>query len=361
MGSKRYLRVSALIAAACFTLAACGSGEATDPAATDGDEAAEEAPGPEVTLTLGHPFPATHVISEEVLEPFFDEVQEATQGRVNVEIHPGGALGGGEAMYENVVAGAQDIGFALHGYTAGRFPIAQVVELPFMFPGGSAEDATRALWQLYEEFPEFQDEYGDVKVLALWTHEPGYIWTKDARVDTADDLQGLTLRAPGPITTDLIDALDASAVGMPAPEAYDALERGVIDGLMIAENGVNDFNLFDVLDYGVACDCYTSPMFVVMNQQEWDALSPEQQAIIDDMAGEPLSLRAAQAYDEERAQSRQAIDDAQIEIVELDDGERERWREIGQSAVDGWIDARESEGTPGQAMYDRLAEIVGMD
>ncbi len=353
MRQRRFRTTLGALTASVLVLAACGEGEAE----TDG----EEVTGDEVTLTLGHPFPATHVIHEQVLEPFVDEVLEATDGTVEIELVPGGALGPGDAVYENVVAGAQDMGFALHGYTAGRFPIAQIVELPFATLDGDAMDMTDALWDLYEEFPEFQDEYDDVKVAALWTHDPGYLWTADDRVETMDDVSGLSLRSPGPVSGDLIEALGAAAVGMPAPETYDAIERGVVDGLMIAANGVADFGLYEVLDYGVRCDCYTSPMFIVMNLEQWESLSDEQRDILDDLMGRDLSLRAAEAYDDEVEASLQTIDDAGIEIIELDQDEHDRWRDAGQGPIDEWIDAREDEGVPGQDMYERLLEVRGIE
>lgn len=357
--------VSLLLAACGGTGADGGGSESAVEDNGDGEGADEDtevaaAKGPEVSLTLGHPFPASHVIQEDVLDPFVEELADATGGTVQIEIIPGGALGPGDAVYENVVAGAQDLGFALHGYTAGRFPIAQVVELPFVAFDATAVDMTEALWDLFEEFDVFQEEYSDTKVLALWTHEPGYIWTSGQQVQTADDLNGLSLRAPGPVSGDLIEALGASSVGMPAPEVYDSIERGVIDGLMIAPNGVVDFRLDEVVDYGVACDCYTSPMFVVMNLEQWETLSSEQQAVIDQIAGRELSIRAAQAYDDELVESMSALEDAGVEIIQLDDDELERWREIGQGPIDAWIQARESDGAPGGEMYDRLVEIRGL-
>jgi TRAP-type transport system periplasmic protein len=321
------------------------------------DEPEEEPVGDEVTLTLGHGFPEAHLIHVNVLEPFAEEVHNATGGAVEIDIIPGGALGPPEGSYENTVAGGQDLGWSLQGYTAGRFPITQVVEAPFMF--GSAVEATNALWDLYEEFPEFQDEYGDVKVLGLWVHDVGDLWLRDRRVETMEDLQGLTLRAPGPMQFDLLDQLGASPEFMPAPELFDALDRGVLDGLMIANSGLQSFNLFDVLEHGVICNCYVASQFFVMEQGAWDALSPEQQEAIDEIAGRTVSLWGAEAYDEAYDATLGPIEEAGIEQVDItqDSEEFERWQEVGEQVLDEWIAEREAEGVPGQEMVDRLLEI----
>lgn len=402
MGNRRYQRATTLIAVLGLVLAACGgqddaedavpAADATDaedtvadPQGTDeatdsgepedgGDSeqpgSESESPGaggtevagpaitgPEVTLTLGHPFPASHPIQVEALEPFIEQVADVTDGTVTVEVVPAGGLGPAPGTYENTVAGAQDLGWALQGYTPGRFPITDLIEMPYTFT--SATDATNALWDLYEEFPAFQEEYGDSHVLALWTHDVGDLWTTGTQVTTVDDVAGLTLRAPGPVQNQLITELGGSPVGMPAPELYDSLERGVIDGLMIANSGLESFGLYEVLDYGIQCNCYVASQFLTINQGAWDGLSPEQQAAIDEIAGRTLSLQAAAAYDDEYQFVADKLADEGIELTVLEGDELERFQDAGDAVVEAWIAAREAEGLPGQEMYDRLTELAG--
>lgn len=365
-----------MVLALALVVAACSGddpAEDGDAAATPGDattdsaapettpeddgEAAGEDMGPAVELSLGHPFPGSHVIQAEVLDDWVQEVADATGGTVNIEIVPGGGLGPPDSMYENTVAGAQDMGWALHGYTPGRFPLMQIVEMPFAFD--SAEEATETLWDLYEEFPEFKEEYSDVHVIGLWTHDTGDLWTKGTQVTTMEDMSGLSLRAPGPIQQNLINQLGGSPVGMPAPEIFDSIERGVIDGLLISNSGIDSFSLYDVVDFGLDCNCYVAAMFLTMNQSMWDSLSPEQQAAIDELSGREFSLRAARAYDADSEVNQQKIEDAGIEMTELTGDERERWEEVGRTVAESWIQEQEEAGQPGQAMYDLLLELTG--
>jgi TRAP-type C4-dicarboxylate transport system substrate-binding protein len=351
VGNSRYLRAAALVSGFGLLLAACGG--------PDGAEAGAggEGMGPETTLVLGHPFPPSHPIQVGALEPFVDKVAEATNGTVTIEIVPNGGLGPAPGTYENVVAGAQDLGWALQGYTPGRFPISGLIEMPYMFP--SATEGTNALWDLYEEFPEFQKEYDDVHVLGLWTHDEGNLWTAGKQVTSIDDVRGLTLRAPGPVQNQLITELGGSPVGMPAPELYDSLERGVIDGLMIASSGLESFGLYDVLDYGLTCSCYVAAQFLAINQGAWDSLSPQQQAAIDEIAGRTLSLQAAEAYDREHQLVTDRLAEKGVELTALEGAELSRFQQAGEAVVQGWIAAREAEGLPGRAMYDRLVELAG--
>ena len=354
MRRVQHLRGLAAIAAIGLALSACGSDSASSDSGVDADG---EITGPEVSLTLGHSFPASHPIHTDVLEPFIEEVAEVTNGTVTIEIVPAGGLGPAPATYENTAVGAQDIGWALQGYTPGRFPLTSIVELPFTFE--SAAEATNVLWDLYEEFPEFQEEYSDVHVLGLWTHDSGHLWTSETAVTTMEDLNGLTVRAPGPLQEELITDLGGSPVNLPVPEVFDALERGVVDGVMIPTSAFDSFNLYPVIDNGLECNCYVAAQFLVAGQDAWGRLSPEQQDAIDEIAGRQVSISAAEVYDEEGRVVRDKLDAEGIEVESLGGSELEAWREVGEEIASGWVAAREAEGAPAQEMYDVLQAAVG--
>ncbi len=369
----RTLRLIAAAAVLALLAAACGEDAADEPAATD--DPPEEAPedeepeepadepedmGDPVTLTLGHPFPATDPIQVRIWEPWTEAIHEATGGTVTIEIHAGGALGPPPQVYENTATGAQDIGWTLPGYTPGRFPITQIIEAPFAF--GDAVEGTEVTWELWETFPEFQEEYSDVKVLSIWAMDTGDLFTRDQPVETLEDVAGLTIRSPAPLQGDALEAMGASAVGLPAPEIYDSVERGVIDGYFLANSATRVFDLGPTTAYRTACQCYTGAFVLVMNLDQWESLSPAQQEAIDSLSGYDLALEVAAmhqaAADEVEAEYWPAND---VETIELDDAEFARWREAVQPVFDAWIAEREAEGVPGQEMADMLFELTGVN
>ncbi|HUG07444.1 MAG TPA: TRAP transporter substrate-binding protein [Acidimicrobiia bacterium] len=368
-------RFSMVLVVVALIAAACGDGDTTDttepPTATttapSGDTTTTEAMedttttvadsmdfGDPVTLTLGHPFPAVHPIAVNALEPYAEAVNEATNGTISIEFQPGGALAAPPATFENTVAGGQDMGWALQGYHAGVFPVTEIVEQPFQF--SSAMQATQTLWDLYDEFPDLQDEYSDVQLLGLWTHDIGDIWTSDTQVQTVEDMQGLTLRFPTGIMGQVMEAMGASTVGLPAPEIFDSLNTGVIDGLSIAVSGLESFGLYPELAYGTTCDCYVAAQYLVVNLDSWNTLTPAAQQVMLDL-GREYSLVAAEVYDQAYVDIFQKAMDEGIEIFELPEDELARWHEIGQEVTDEWIAAREDVGVPAQDMYDRMQDI----
>jgi len=376
--SRRLWRLFGLFVALAMVVAACGGDDTTDTTAAPSDDptttAASDDPttteamddttttaageemdfGDPVTITFGHPFPAQHPIQVNALEPYAQAVNEATDGTVTIEFQPGGALAAAPATFENTVAGGQDMGWALQGYHAGVFPVTEIVEQPFQFT--SAVQATQTLWDLYDQFPALQDEYSDVQLLGLWTHDIGDIWTSDTQVQTVEDMEGLTLRFPTGMMSQVMEAMGASTVGMPAPEIFDSLSTGVIDGLSIAVSGLESFQLYPELQYGTQCNCYVAAQYLAMNQATWDSLTADTQQVMLDL-GREHSLLAAEVYDQAYETVFQIALDEGIDIYELPPDELDRWHEIGQGVTDEWIAAREAEGVPAQDMYDAMQEI----
>ena len=310
--------------------------------------------GDPVTLALGHPFPEQHPIHQGALLPYAEAVNEATNGTITIEFHAGGSLAAAPATYENTVIGGQDLGWALQGYHAGVFPVTEVVEQPFQFE--SAMQATQTLWSLYDSYPELQAEYSDTQLLGLWTHDIGDLWTKDQKVETLEDVEGLTLRFPTRIMGQVIEDMGGSPVGMPAPEIFDALSTGVIDGLMIAVSGLQSFQLYPELNYWAVCDCYVAAQYLVMNLDEFNALTPDAQQVMIEL-GREYSLVAAQVYDDAYANVSQIALDEGLEQYVLPAEELARWKEVGQGVTDQWIAEQEANGVPAQAMYDDMQTI----
>ncbi|MGI9598366.1 MAG: TRAP transporter substrate-binding protein, partial [Acidimicrobiales bacterium] len=339
------------------------SADADDDADAEADEPADDAAddlgemGDSVNIVFAFGFPEGHPVYQNALIPWAEEVSAATDGTVTMEFFPGGALGPPPGTYEQVVSRVQDAGWSLPGYTAGRFPITTVVELPFTFE--SAAQATDVMWTLYEEFPEFQEEYSDTKVLALFTHDLGQLWSSTGEVSSMDDVGGLSLRSPGALQNKLIEELGGTPVNMPVGELFDSLDRGVVDGTVIAASGVRDFGLAPLVTSGILCDCYVAAFFVNMNLDTWNSLSPAQQAAVDSVSLRSLSIAGAEAFDAANEASFELVESEGIQLTELTGEELDRWIEAGNTVAENWISDGEAEGLPAQAMYDRMQELVG--
>jgi len=310
-----------------------------------------------VDLIISHPFPARHVQHRLMLEPLKKELEEKSKGRIRVTIHPGGALAPAPAHYENIVAGAFDIGWTLQGYTPGRFPLSGIVEMPFLW--SSAQEATRVFWQLYEELPALQNEYRDVKVLATWTHDLGQLYTTSKPVRTLDDLRGLKIRAPGPVQTSMLRALGAVPLNMPAGEVYDSLERGVVDGLVIGLSAIKGFRLDQLVKHATLAKFYVATMIVAMNQQSYKKLSGEDRALLDSLTGRRMAMLGAKNYDDEAEDGLNALKKVKANIHQLSPAETEKWKQATGPVAKEWIKEMEAKGLPGKQVHDKMLSLIG--
>ena len=308
-----------------------------------------------VTLSLGYPFPAKHPLRLQVLEPWAAGVSAATAGLVTIEFHAEQALSSAADTYANVAAGGQDIGWALQGYSAGRFPATAVMEMPFVFD--SSSEATAAFWVLYEEFEALRNDYHDVKVLGLWTTGPGDLWLAEGVASTADDIAGLTIRSSGPVQAAVIKALGANPVSMAAPDLRGVLEAGEIDGLLTVDTALATHDLTDVLESGTECGCYVLASFLVMNLDAWNRLSTDQQAAIENLSGKKVSEAVAVFYERASATAAEKNAAAGITKVVLEDAELQRWKEMTRGIVDEWVTANSGE-FEARSMYLRMLELA---
>ena len=121
------------------------------------------------------------------LKPWIKKVEDATKGRVKIDVFYAQTLAKGPDIYNAVKTGVADMGWCYHGYWPDMTPLSDVITLPSL-PIKSAEKGSEVLWKLYEKFPAIQNEYKDVHVLQLWSSNPYFLITKKKQVKTIEDI-----------------------------------------------------------------------------------------------------------------------------------------------------------------------------
>ncbi|AMM86393.1 TRAP transporter substrate-binding protein [Martelella sp. AD-3] len=244
-------------------------------------------------LSFAHFVPPQHTLTGSVIEPLQEGIANEVGDDLTIRVYPGGELGKGPLeQYVRVLQGVADIVWGLPGYTSSQFPKTMIAEMPGVIALG--EPGYPAIWRSMDMI---RDEFPGTKPLALWTSEPNIFIMKDKDIRTPDDLKGLKIRAAGSTTAAVLEALGATPVQMPAGELYNALQTGLIDGVVTGASAVTDFKLSEVADsYTIGAPIGRLTFYVVMSQARYDGLSDEQKAAIDKYAGEYLSESAETAW-----------------------------------------------------------------
>lgn len=344
-----------LMLALMTACSSAGNTNTNEPSKGAADEGAKKAEP--ITFKMGHMNSPDHVQDSMVMTPFSKEVDKATDSRVKFQLYPGGALGGPKDTYDNILTGIMDAGWGLQGYNAGKFPVHSVLQLPFL-ADGTGEQLSVVAQTLYNEFPEIQAEYKDVKVLWVHAADPYAIITSKKAVKSFADVKGLKLRAPSVEAKSMIESWGATPVSLPAPEIYDALQKGVIDGGVLPVAAIKDFNLVDAIKYVTIGNFNTSLFYELMNKDSWNKISAEDQKTIDGMIGMPMAKQAGTAFDYQKEQAEKASKDGGVEFITLPTDELQKFKDASKVVTDKWISDMTAKGIPAQKIYDRTVELI---
>ena len=287
-------------------------------------------------------FPAPHkntVLAGE----WAKEIEKRTNGMVKITLFPGGTLTPADKCYQGVVNGISDIGMSVLGYTRGRFPLTEVIDLPLGYKSGVA--ATRLFNRYYQRF--MPKEFGEVKVLYLHAHGPGILHTK-AAVHKLEDLKGMKIRSTG-LSSKVVSALGGVPVAMPMGETYDALKRGMVEGSMAPMESLEGWKWGEVVKYTTESfgSAYSTGFFVVMNKEKWNALSPEIQKVIEKVDMEWVG-KTGSLWDEIDKSGRAFTLRLGNQVISLSQEENERWAKAVRPLLDDYVHNMQSKGLPGE-------------
>jgi TRAP-type C4-dicarboxylate transport system substrate-binding protein len=313
---------------------------------------------PEVTLTLHHLLGPKAPAQTKMLEPWAKSVEEASNGRIKVEIYPAMSLGGKPPeLYRQARDGVVDIVWTVLGYTPGVFPRTEVFELPTVHRG-SAKQTTIAMansWDLVK------DDFKDIKPILLHVHGGQVFHMVDKAVKSPADLEGLKIRTPSRTGGWIIEALGAEPVGMPVPDLPQALSKGVVAGALVPFEIVAPLKLQELTHHTTegpnSLRFGTSTFMIGMNLDRYNSLPDDLKKVIDDHSMGNIAAIYGQVWDDSEAGGKKLIE-ANSELITLSDDEYKAFTDKMQPVVDKWIAEANGNGMDGAAMVEAARTAV---
>jgi TRAP-type transport system periplasmic protein len=300
-----------------------------------------------VTLNYSIFFPATHAHTILAAE-WAAEVEKRTKGAVKINMFPGGTLTPPDQCYDGVVKGISDIGMSVVSYTMGRFPLTEVVDLPLGYTSGI--QANRLSNAYYEKFRP--KEFDDVKIMYMPAYGPGMVHTGKTPVKTVEDLKGLKIRCSG-TSAKVVSALGATPVAMPQTEAYDALQKGIVNGAVCPIEGLKGFKLVEVsryttLNYGSS---YSLAFFVSMNKKKWDALPKDVREVIDQINKEWIE-KTGRTWDQIDKEANEFGLEKGHEFIALSKEEDAQWAQAVKPIFAQYMASTKAKNLPGDEAFN---------
>jgi TRAP-type C4-dicarboxylate transport system substrate-binding protein len=303
--------------------------------------AARPAPA-QTTLTMSSWVSPQHHLTASVLQVWANDVEKATGGRVKFTMlpkHPSAPPGTFDAVRDGLV----DLSFVTASYTPVRHILPLLPELP-----GSGDTAlvnsvaySRIHWKYFQKV----GEYRGVKLLGVFTHGPGQMFTKKPVAGIAD-LQGLKIRTGGGVAEQVAKALGASAFVKPAPESYELLSSGVADGVFFPLESIISFKLDTVLEQATLFPggMYSSAFGFFMNEEKWNKLPRQEQEAIEKVSGEYIARLAGNSWDEADRKGMEALKKSGVKIVHANPAFVAEVKKRSAPIIEEWIKLASAKG-----------------
>jgi TRAP-type transport system periplasmic protein len=312
------------------------------------------------TLTMSSWVSPQHHLTAVVLQGWANEVEKATNGRVKFTMlpkHPSAPPGTFDAVRDGLV----DLSYVTASYTPARHILPLMAELPGA--GDTALANSVAYSRIYWKYFHKVGEYKGVKLLGVFTHGPGQMFTKKA-VNGIGDVQGLKIRTGGGIAEQVAKALGASAFVKPAPESYELLSSGVADGVFFPLESIISFKLDTVLEQATLFPggMYSSSFGFFMNEDKWNKLPKQDQDAIEKLSGEHIARLAGKSWDEADAKGLEALKKSGVKIVQASLAFAAEVKKRSAPIVDDWITKASAKGVDAakilKEFHEELAKVA---
>jgi TRAP-type transport system periplasmic protein len=285
-----------------------------------------------------------------------ERLEKESGGRIVVKRFPGSQMGPVQQHYDFVRTGQADVAWFLHGATPGRFPVTEIVQVPYLI--GSAEIGTKVLNDAELRSKYLDAEHRGVKVLLLFTHQPGNVHTTRKPIRTVEDMRGLRIRFGSPTIRDFVAALGAAPVGVQPTEQVEQLQKGTIDGVFIDYGGAGiAFKMGGILKYSTEMYSYVSSFGLGMNEDFWAKLPPDLKALVTkSVTG--VEQEVGQAWDALDVPGKKALMDGGGEAIRLSPAETAKFRRIGADVAEAKVKDVEGKGLPARAVHAMMKALA---
>ena len=285
-----------------------------------------------VTLQL----PETHSLGQN-WQDFANIIEERSGGELKVQLFPSAQLFKDKEVPGAVGSGAVEAGSAFLGRFAGSVSAVDVVSIPFMF---SDEAHIRASVAPGSAMRSALDGaiLRETNNRVLWWQAFGrniYLNNGSAIV-TPQDLQGKKVRTYGKVHGWTVEALGGAPTLMSGSKQFLAYQQGAVDVGMTGASAVKSRKLFEVMDHMTLTFDSAIEFIAVINNDFYESLSAEHQAIID-AAAQEVEQKLRDAIYQQEAEIVEEMK-AEMTVVELTEAQRAAWREATAGVVDRFVD-----------------------
>lgn len=311
-----------------------------------------------LTLRVADSFPQGHYLSRYAAKPWMEQVTALTKGQVQFEHYPAEQLGKAKDLLSLTINGVTDIGYVGPSYVSDKMPLSAVAQLPGSF--STSCEGTLAYWKIARDGVLAQKEFAPNGVRLLFTVvlAPYQVGTTKQKIEGMKSIEGLKIRSTGGALDVVVRKMKAVPVNIPAPEVYEAMSRGTVDGGVLPFSSLFPYELHKLLKYSTVGENLGS--FVanyVISENRWKQLPADvQKAMLE--AGDAVTRKACQLVDKDQDGDIEKLRQAGVTLVKLPANEHATLTQAMGQVSQEWAEALDKRGKPGSEVLKALNDAL---
>ena len=212
-------------------------------------------------------------------EQWVEQVNTAAGGALEIELRHGPTLANHTNFYDRVVDGVVDMSWGMSVFNPGKFTNSLVMTIPFFVE--SSEQGSLAACRMYEN-GAFGADYEGLKPLLFAVFPQSSLHTTDTPITNGlETMAGLNIIATSPPAVEITKGNEGTPLSVNITEAYEALQRGNADGMIMSFTAFPAFQLGDVLKHHYVAPLGGALGTVFMTEETYNGLSDEAKAAVD--------------------------------------------------------------------------------
>lgn len=278
------------------------------------------------------------------------EVERRTNNKVKVNTFPGGSLLPAKNIFDGVINGVADIGHLSMTYQPGRFPVSEAIDQPLGFTNTTA--ASLALFDLMQQY---QKEFEKVKVITFFTCPPTNLLTRRP-IKSLKDLKGVELRTFG-TAAEALRRLGAIPVSMPQSDTPEAIQKGVVKGLLSSVDVLKDFGFAAYCPFVTEIDLMVGGHAVVMNQAKWNSLPDDVKKVIDGLRREQAEWTGRYLDQHVKDSVMWSKQKYNLQVIQLPAEEKAEIPKLMKTIVEDYVKRVTAAGYPGEQIMQEVYRL----
>jgi TRAP-type C4-dicarboxylate transport system substrate-binding protein len=308
-------------------------------------------------LRVADSLPVGHFFAERGIKHWVAEVRKATNDAIDMQYFPAQQLGKAKDMLQLVMNGVADIAYVVPSYVSDKMPLMTVSELPGL--ASSSCQGTQAFMKLVRGGVLDRKEMtpNGVVILFATVLEPYQVYANKA-IQSLDGMKGLKLRTAGGAQAATIKAVGGVPISMAAPETYDSLARGTIDGVVFPSTSLLAYDLPSRLKSGTTGVSFgTVVLTYTMSQKRFKSFPDNvQKAML--AAGDATARNVCEFLDRSGAENRAKITAAGVTIFELNDADKKTLATASAEARKEWATQLDQRGKPATEVLEAYVDAL---